>query len=325
MTDEQQDPPVDDQAEVSAPGADGAPEAAADADGAPPPLDAAPDWAHSFGGVAEAYDRGRPSYPADAVTWLVGDDPATVLEVGAGTGKLTRVLLDLGHDVHATDPDAAMLAVLEARLPGVRTAVASAEDVPLPDASVDVVIAAQAFHWFDIERALPEFARVLRPGGRICLLWNQRIESIPWVRRLGAIIGTQEQLRDPAEALIFSQLFGFVEDSEFRHWQTVDRHSIQDLVLSRSNVAVLDEAARAAKVAEVLALYDGYGRGMDGMQLPYVARCFRATVLARPTLRAGATDRTENVPTRVPNGPKGPGGPDGPDGPDDDMVLIDFR
>jgi ubiquinone/menaquinone biosynthesis C-methylase UbiE len=312
MTDEQQRPSVDDQAQGPAP----------DTDGRPPP-DAGPDWAHSFGGVAEAYDRGRPSYPADAVTWLVGDDPATVLELGAGTGKLTRVLLDLGHDVHATDPDPAMLAVLEARLPHVRTAVASAEDVPLPDASVDVVIAAQAFHWFDVERALPELARVLRPGGRICLLWNQRTETIPWVRRLGAIIGTQEQVRDPAEALIFSQLFGFVEDSEFRHWQTVDRRSIQDLVLSRSNVAVLDEAARAAKVAEVLALYDEYGRGMDGMQLPYVTRCFRAVVLDRPTRRSGAggTRGTENA-AGMPNDTDGP---EGPDGPDDDMVLIDFH
>jgi SAM-dependent methyltransferase len=211
-----------------------------------------------------------------------------------------------------------MLALLEAHLPGVRTAVAGAEEIPLADASVDVVIAAQAFHWFDLDRALPEIARVLRPGGRICLLWNQRNERIPWVRRLGAIIGTQEQLRDPAEALIFSELFGFVEDSEFTHWQTIDRRSIQDLVLSRSNVAVLDEEGRAAKLAEVLAFYDDYGRGMDGMQLPYVTRCFRAHVLDRPAHAAdegssggGSSSTTD--------------GPDRPDSPDDDVLLIDFR
>ena len=143
------------------------------------------------------------------------------------------------------------------------------------------MIAAQAFHWFDLDRALPEIARVLRPGGRLCLVWNQRNEKIPWVRRLGALIGTQEQLRDPAQALIFSELFGFVEEREFSHWQTVDRKTIQDLVLSRSNVAVLDAEGRAAKLAEVLAFYDDYGRGMDGMQLPYVTRCFTATVLDR--------------------------------------------
>jgi ubiquinone/menaquinone biosynthesis C-methylase UbiE len=299
MTDAQQPPPEADQSAGSAP-------------------DPAPDWALSFGGVADAYDRGRPSYPKDATTWLVGDDPATVLELGAGTGKLTRVLVDQGHDVHATDPDPAMLALLEDHLPGVRTAVAGAEEIPLADASVDVVIAAQAFHWFDLDRALPEIARVLRPGGRICLLWNQRNEKIPWVRRLGAIIGTQEQLRDPAQALIFSELFGFVEDSEFTHWQTIDRRSIQDLVLSRSNVAVLDDAGRAAKLAEVLAFYDDYGRGMDGMQLPYVTRCFRAHVLDRPTQAAdqGPSDDDATPATD---------GPTGPDRPDDDVLLIDFR
>jgi ubiquinone/menaquinone biosynthesis C-methylase UbiE len=275
--------------------------------------ESAPDWAHSFGGVAEAYERGRPSYPAEAVQWLLGEHPSTVLELGAGTGKLTRVLVELGHDVHATDPDAEMLALLEANLPGVRTAVASAEEIPLADASVDAVVAAQAFHWFDLDRALPEIARVLRPGGRICLVWNQRNEKIPWVRRLGAIIGTQEQLRDPAQALIFSELFGFVEDAEFSHWQTIDRKTIQDLVLSRSNVAVLDEAGRGAKLAEVLAFYDDYGRGMDGMQLPYVTRCYRANVLERPAGRADG-ERAD-----------GDDAPSAPDGPDDDVLLIDFR
>jgi ubiquinone/menaquinone biosynthesis C-methylase UbiE len=271
-----------------------------------------PDWARSFGGVADAYERGRPTYPAEAVRWMLGEQPRTVLELGAGTGKLTRVLVALGHDVHATDPDAAMLAVLEAQVPGVRTAVAAAEDIPLADASVDAVIAAQAFHWFDLDRALPEIARVLRPGGRVCLVWNQRDEKIPWVRRLGALIGTQEQLRDPAEALIFSELFGFVEDREFSHWQTIDRRTIQDLVLSRSNVAVLDEAGRAAKVAEVLAFYDDFGRGMDGMQLPYVTRCFTAHLLDRPDRPA-----TEGEDER----PDGEGPPDDPDA----ELLIDFR
>jgi ubiquinone/menaquinone biosynthesis C-methylase UbiE len=279
------------------------------------PVTPGPDWAHSFGGVAEAYDRGRPSYPAEAARWLLGDHPLTVLELGAGTGKLTRVLVELGHDVHATDPDAAMLAVLEDRLPGVRAAVASAEEIPLPAGSVDAVIAAQAFHWFDLDRALPEIARVLRPEGRIGLLWNWRNEKIPWVRRLGALIGTQDQQSDPAQALIFSELFGFVEEHQFSHWQSIDRKTIQDLVLSRSNVAVLDEAGRQAKLAEVVAFYDEYGRGMDGMQLPYVTRCFRAQVLDRPSYDEA-------------HGADGEGGPEGgPEGeePDDDMLLIDFR
>jgi ubiquinone/menaquinone biosynthesis C-methylase UbiE len=275
-----------------------------------------PDWAHSFGGVADAYERGRPTSPAEAVSWMLGEQPLSVLELGAGTGKLTRVLTGLGHDVHATDPDEAMLAVLEQQVPGVPTAVAGAEDIPLADASVDAVVAGQAFHWFDLDRALPEIARVLRPQGRVCLIWNFRNEKIPWVRRLGALIGTQEQQDDPAQALIFSELFGFVEDHQFSHWQAIDRRTIQDLVLSRSNVAVLDADARAAKLAEVLAFYDEYGRGMDGMQLPYVARCYRATVLDRAVeSEAPASDDAGD----------GTGEKPLADGPDDETLLIDFR
>jgi ubiquinone/menaquinone biosynthesis C-methylase UbiE len=281
-----------------------------------PPGGQSPDWAHSFGDVADAYERGRPTYPAEAVTWMLGEQPCSVLELGAGTGKLTRVLAQLGHDVHATDPDEAMLAVLEQQVPGVRTAVASAEDIPLADSSVDAVIAAQAFHWFDLDRALPEIARVLRPQGRICLVWNQRNEKIPWVRRLGALIGTQEQLRDPAQELIFSELFGFVEDHDFSHWQTIDRETIQDLVLSRSNVAVLDADGRAAKLAEVLAFYDEYGRGMDGMQLPYVTRCYRANALDKPATSSGSTAGDSEEHGRDTEPPT-----DGPD----DVLLIDFR
>ena len=257
--------------------------------------------------MADAYDRARPSYPREAAVWLAGDEPTTVLELGAGTGKLTELLVEIGHDVHATDPDEAMLARLRARLPDVLTSVASAEKIPAPDAAFDVVVAAQAFHWFDHDRALPEIARVLKPGGRLALVWNQRDERIPWVRRLGALIGSQDQQRSE-HPLVVSPHFGFVEDQAFRHWQVVDRESIQELALSRSNVAVLDDDARAAKLAEVLAFYDDYGRGMDGMQLPYVASCFRATVVGKQEIEHEETSA-----------------PVTDDGADPDVLLIDFR
>jgi len=283
--------------------------------------DDTPNWARSFGSVAEAYDRGRPSYPREAAAWLVGTQPVTVLELGAGTGKLTEELVALGHDVHATDPDPEMLGLLGRHLPDVRTSVASAEDIPLPDRSVDVVACAQAFHWFDLDRALPEIARVLKPRGRLALVWNQRDERIPWVRRLGRLIGTQDQLREPAEPLVQSALFGFVEDARFRFWQTVDRESIQDLVLSRSNVAILDQAGREAKLAEVLAFYDDYGRGMDGMQLPYEALCFRAVVVDQhhAPVAEDAAQAPEDVASPV------TAETEVSDGTDTDMLLIDFR
>jgi ubiquinone/menaquinone biosynthesis C-methylase UbiE len=278
------------------------------------------DPARSFGGVAEAYDRGRPGYPREAAVWLSGERPASVLELGAGTGKLTEQLVALGHDVHATDPDPEMLAVLERNLPGVRTSRCGAEDVPAGDATYDVVVVGQAFHWFDHARALPEIQRVLKQHGRLSLVWNQRDERIPWVKRLGRIIGTQDQLREPAELLARSGLFGEVEETAHRFWQVVDRSSIQDLVRSRSNVAVLDTDQQEAKMAEVLAFYDEYGRGMDGMQLPYAARCFRADALDRvvsPTPVGQSTDESAE-----------PGEDTGElvsDGSSTDLLLIDFR
>jgi SAM-dependent methyltransferase len=242
--------------------------------------------ARSFGGVADAYERSRPGYPREAAAWLVGRQPTTVLELGAGTGKLTAALVALGHDVHATDPDEEMLARLRERLPEVRTSVAEAEDLPVPDASYDVVVAAQAFHWFDTDRALPEVARVLKPGGRLALVWNQRDERIPWVRRLGRIIDPHddraESIEELAAPVSASALFGEVEHELVRHWQVVDRDAVRDLALSRSSIAVLDEPEREERLRQVVALYDDYGRGADGMQLPYAAHCFRATAVDRP-------------------------------------------
>ncbi len=268
------------------------------------------DPARSFGPVAEAYDRGRPTYPPKAAAWLTADQPVTVLELGAGTGKLTRQLVALGHDVHATDPDPEMLALLERDLPQVRVSQASAEEIPAGDRSYDVVVSAQAFHWFDLDRALPEIARVLKPRGRVSVVWNVRDERIPWVRRLGAIIGNPEQLSDPSEALEQSGLFGDVEHTTFGSRQQVDRESIQDLVRSRSSVATLGEADRAARLQKVAELYDEYGRGMDGMQLPYVVSCFRAAALERASFGVPADDNPTD---------------DSSDGSTTDMLLIDFR
>jgi ubiquinone/menaquinone biosynthesis C-methylase UbiE len=151
------------------------------------------DPALSFGSVADAYDRGRPSYPLEAAAWLTGRTPSTVVELGAGTGKFTDRLLELRHDVLATDPSDEMLGHLRLRHPDLRVATAPAEAVPVATRSVDTVVAAQAFHWFDADAALREAARMLKPEGRIGLVWNQRDERIPWVRKLGAIIGNQDR------------------------------------------------------------------------------------------------------------------------------------
>jgi SAM-dependent methyltransferase len=262
----------------------------------------------SFGPVADAYDRARPSYPPAAAAWLVDSDFAHVLELGAGTGRLTEQLVALGHRVVATDPLEPMLRHLVRRLPGTRAVLATAEQIPLRGRSVDVVIGAQAFHWFDLDRALPEIARVLRPGGHVGLVWNLRDDRVPWVRRLGALIGNQEhQQNDPTHALLSSQLFGFVESSTYRFWQPLDRARLHDLVRSRSAIAMLPDPERADVLRRVDDLYEEYGRGADGMLLPYVTHCYRAVV--RP-------------PAAVEEVRRRPGGRD--DDGDSDALLIDL-
>ena len=244
--------------------------------------------ARSFGRVVAAYDSGRPSYPRDAVDWLTGSTPTRVLELGAGTGKLTEQLVGAGHTVVATDPTEPMLRRLAEQVPAARPVLAVAEQIPLAAGSVGVVVAAQSFHWFDPARALPEAARVLRPDGVLSVVWNSRDERIPWVRRLGAIIGDAGHTVDPTPEIEASGLFHPVEASTFRFWQSLTRESLRDLVRSRSDIALMSDLDRDRVLRKVDGLYEEYGRGADGMLLPYLTRTFRATVLARTEMDTDA-------------------------------------
>jgi SAM-dependent methyltransferase len=149
--------------------------------------------ARSFETVAAEYERHRPDYPEEALRWATDRlglaSGARVLDVGAGTGKLTRGLVALGFDVVAVEPGAPMLEQLRAAVREAEALEGPAEAIPLPDASVDGAFAAQAFHWFDRERALPELHRVIRPGGGLALLWNWWDERDPLQRELGELIG----------------------------------------------------------------------------------------------------------------------------------------
>ena len=230
----------------------------------------------SFAKVADAYERGRPGYPEEAVRWLAGDVPCDVLDLGAGTGKLTRGLVALGHRLTAVEPLAEMRAELEAALPDVQALAGSAESIPLSDASADVVTSGQAFHWFDHAVALPEIARVLRTGGRLALVWNSRDDRDPWMARLSAIIGNETvQETDVFPVVQSGGLFGPVEISEFTFEQTLDRDGLLDLVLSRSYCAKLPPADREPILEAVGALYDATA-GPGGVRLAYVTQCFRA-------------------------------------------------
>jgi SAM-dependent methyltransferase len=236
-------------------------------------------------------------YPAEAVEWVVGKGPARVLELQAGEGELTPALAGLGHDVLATDPSPRLLARLAARVPSARTAVARAEDIPLPAASVDIVVAGARFRTVDPSRALPEIARVLRPGGVLALIWNSGDHKVPWVRKMFALMGVTSSTagRNPLEA---SDLFIQTDHRAFRQWQRFDRHTLVDFVAASEKAATLGPDERESLLAEAAELYDGYGRGPDAMLMPWIVDCYRARVKA--------------VASAVPAGPV------------DDGLLIDF-
>ncbi len=278
----------------------------------------------SFGPVAEAYDRARPSYPDQAVGWMMGSGRSMVLELGAGTGKLTEVLHRAGHDVLATDPLEQMLVRLARRVP-VGHVVATAEHIPVRSRSVDLVVCGQSFHWFEHDLALAEIARVLRPGGVVALAWNDYDETIPWVRRLKALISPREEsIDDLAMPLMETPYFGFVEQEQFRFWQPHTAASLADLARSVSVVATMSESDRAGVLSKVDALYAEYGRGHDGMQLPWVTRCYRAVVRHQelppeaPVPEVATT--TDGQPDGEPTGPVVRKPPEDPG-----MQLIDFK
>jgi SAM-dependent methyltransferase len=230
----------------------------------------------AFADVAGSYERARPSYPEDAVRWLAGEEPVDVVDVGAGTGKLTRVLVALGHRVTAIEPLPEMLELIPQTAPGAFATLGNAEVIPLPDAMADVVTCAQSFHWFDHAVALPEIARVLRPGGRLAPVWNSRDDRDPWVARLSEIIGNETvEETDVVDVIDASGLYGPVETAEFALEQRLDRDGLLDLVLSRSYCAKLPEEDRRPILHAVGKLYDETASA-EGVRIAYVTECFRA-------------------------------------------------
>jgi len=235
--------------------------------------------ANSFGRAAEIYERGRPGYPAAALDWLLPAGRPRVVDLGAGTGKLTRQIRARGLEVTAVDPSERMLAQLTLSVPGVPVLIGSAERIPMPEDSADVVLVAQAWHWVDPARAVPEVARILSPGGRLGLVWNLRDETVPWVRRLGEIIGSEERDRQTT----VGPPFGPVEIEYFRWSTTLGPERLLDLVASRSAIILLPADERAAVLSEVRKLVATHPDlvGRTEFELPYVTECARADLPQR--------------------------------------------
>jgi len=234
-----------------------------------------------FNRAGDEYHKGRPEYPAESVNFIVDHlklTPKTqIVEIGAGTGKFTKLLAEKGLDIVATEPVAGMRAKFQELLPSLKIVDGTAESIPLPSVSADALIAAQAFHWFDGTKALTEFARVLKPGGVLCLIWNARDESIDWVAKLTDIIDPHEggapRYKSGAWKQAFQGATGFtsLEHKAFFHSQIGDQDMLVNRVTSISFISALPEAQRMEVVAQVRALTAEHPdlQGKTRVELPY--------------------------------------------------------
>ena len=235
----------------------------------------------SFGSQAAAYERGRPSYPPEAIDWLLAPTPdwtaRDVLDLGAGTGKLTTRLVERGLNVIAVDPIAEMLELLRSALPETPALLGTAEHIPLPDNAVDAVLVAQAWHWFDPDRAVAEVARVLRPGGRLGLVWNVRDDRRGWVKAFSKIVGLEhDRVTSPDLPAPFTDVT--THRVEWTNYLTPQ--ALIDYVASRSYCITSPDDVRERtleQVRELLATHPALTNAA-GIAMPYITVCIRATL-----------------------------------------------
>jgi SAM-dependent methyltransferase len=245
----------------------------------------------SFGAVADEYNRLRPGPSAEALDWLLPAGATDILEIGAGTGVLTRLLAGRVTHVVAVEPDDRMRAVLASRDTGVDIVEGRAEEIPAASSSFDVVIAASAWHWVDEERAVPEVARVLRPGGRLSLVWSGPDRSVDWMRSLwagGIVFSPDEQADVDARRRRRHVVnldgagpspFGEPETTLFRWTTPMTKADLVALSTTYSAVITMEATARRHHLEAMTHYLDTHEAfaGLDVIDVPMRSYCWRAT------------------------------------------------
>jgi SAM-dependent methyltransferase len=242
---------------------------------------------------AERYERARPGYPSAAVAWLAEHlrlgDGSVVVDLAAGTGKLTRLLIPTGSTVVAVEPLEEMRSMVARLCPTVPVIAGAAERLPLRAGSVDAVTVAQAFHWFDADAAFAELRRVVRPGGRVGLIWNARDRNVAWVDAVWSVMDRVERKapwrdhdRPVEEALGERAGFGPLSQATFHHEQPVTPEGMLDRFRSVSHVAVLPAPEQEAVLTEVREILASHfeTKGRDELLLPYRVDCLWCERLA---------------------------------------------
>jgi SAM-dependent methyltransferase len=243
---------------------------------------------HGTSGFAdgERYHMARPDYPDDAVKFLVDslgiEDDAHVLDLGAGTGIFTGQLIPYCANITAVEPTPGMREVLSQRLPKVNVIDGRDVAIPLESATVDCVVVAQAFHWFDAPVAMEEIHRVLVDGGRLGVLWNERDESVAWVAELGEAMrwptNQPYEVGQDFTTVLASGPFVNIERRKFSHCQILDHELLLQRVLTTSYIAVMDDTEQQTLMREVRRVVD---RLPAIIELPYVTDVYRATAIVR--------------------------------------------
>jgi SAM-dependent methyltransferase len=243
--------------------------------------------ATSFGNVAESYDRVRPGPPAQALDWLVPAGRGVAVDLAAGTGLFTRALIGRAARVVAVEPDARMREVLARRSPGADVVAGVGEALPLPDASADAVFVSTAWHWLDPARAVPEIARVLRPGGRLGVIWTSRDRGQDWVAELdllrlgGARAGDVSDVRakldrDHSVTLPAGSDFEAEEAASFYFTRTVSVGDVIEWLATNSAFITAAEDDREAGLARCRAAPEEKAGGASVIEMPMRSWCWRA-------------------------------------------------